>query len=174
MYKDHALMPDELPVQKWWVFFVKSDQHRRWWYHLIPSYRPPFQHVYAGCEANDNLILYIDPQMNSMAISLMMGRPAKHIDFVTRTGGRCLYVEFPWPRHELEPGQAIHTRGCAITCASVISYAMGLDCGAVTPKGLFDVLLSKYGAKEVTAHVKRRRRRPEQTSRRASSQDPGR
>ena len=153
-----------MPAKKWWVFFTKTDLHRWWWYKLIPSYRPPFQHVYAACEVTDRLILFIDPQNNGAIVSLMMGRPADHIKFALKTGGRVLYVERPDWHDELADRSLRYRRGWTITCASVIAYFMALDTRVQTPKGFYELLLRDFGALELerAGHGRRRRRQQSQ------------
>ena len=142
--------PRGLPHKKWWVFFVGTTQHRNWWYRLIPSYRPPMQHVYACCEVTSNLMLFMDPQMNGAVVSLITGRPTDHIKFVLRTGGRVLFVERPDWHDELDKPELRYRRGWTITCASFIAYHMALDTRAQTPKGLFNFLIREHDAVELT------------------------
>lgn len=156
--------PLSLPHKKWWVFFIKTDLHRNWWYHLIPSYKPPFQHVYACCEATNNLMIYFDPQMNGAATSVILGRPTDHIRYVLRTGGRALFVERPTWHDEMDDIDLRYRRGWTITCASFIAYHMGLDTRVQTPRGLYEFLLKHHGARELTKDDVRRRRRPEQAA----------
>lgn len=156
--------PRGLPNKKWWVFFIKTEWHRHWWYHLIPSYRPPFQHVYAACEVTGNIMMYLDPQMNGVAVSLMTGRPTDHIRFVLKTGGRVLYMERPDWHEEMMSREAIYRRGWTITCASFIAYHMALDTRVQTPKGLYELLKRDYGAVELERDYGRRRRRSQQAA----------
>ena len=162
-----------LPTKKWWVCFTKTELHRWWWYHLIPSYRPPFQHVYACCEAGENLLMFIDPQNNGAAVSIILGRPTDHIKFVLKTGGKVLYVERPDWHDELDDREIRYRRGWTITCASVIAYFMALDTRVQTPKGLFNLLLQDYGAVELERRYGRRRRRPEPETGSAAGADAG-
>lgn len=146
-------------MKRWWVFFLPMDRKhwRWWWYGLVPRFRPPFQHCYAACEVTANVIMYMDPQNNGLNTTLMCGRPADHIRFVQRRGGRVLYVERPDWHEELDNSDLRLRRGWTITCASVIAYQMALDTRAQTPLTLFRVLLHRYGAREVE-HVRRRRK----------------
>ena len=155
-----------LPTKRWWVFFVPMEREHwyRDWYWAIPGFRAPFQHVYAGVEAGDNLITYIDPQNNGLQFSVVLGRPADHIQLVLRRGGRVLYVERPDWHEEFGRGRVRYRRGWTITCASVIAYSMALDTRAVTPRGLYDLLLRRYGAIELERRHDRRRREPEQAA----------
>ena len=141
--------PRSLPNKKWWVFFKKTDWHRHWWLHMIPGYEMPFQHVYAACEVTNNVVMYLDPQMNGVAISLMVGRPTKHIKKVLKEGGKALYVERADWHRVMKDYRHIRRRGWTLTCASFIGYAMALDTGAVTPKGLYRTLVRDYGAMEL-------------------------
>lgn len=150
--------PRALPNKKWWIFFTDTSQHRNRWYHLIPSYKPPFRHVYAACEVANNIIMFIDPQMNGCAISIVTGRPTEHIRYVLMAGGRVLYCEMPdWHEH-LDDLTLRFKRGWTITCASVIAYHMALDTRAQTPKGLFNLLRREHGAVELRRQVDERRR----------------
>lgn len=165
--------PRSLPHKKWWVFFVKTDWHRNWWYHLFPRYRAPFQHVYAACEVTNNIIMYLDPQMNGAAVSLMNGRPKDHIRFVLRSGGRVLYLERPDWHDEMTSRDLKYRRGWTITCASFIAYHMGLDTRVQSPWGFYDLLLRDYGAIELERTYERRRRGSEPEIGRASGADAG-
>lgn len=166
--------PRGLPSKRWWVFFTKSELHRWWWYHLIPSYRPPFQHVYACCEVTNNVMMFIDPQNNGGIISLMTSRPDQHIKFALKTGGRVLYLERPDWHEVLADPTLRYRRGWTITCASVIAYFMALDTRVQTPKAFYELLLRDFGALELETVYGRRRRQQEQAAGEPSGADPGR
>ena len=140
---------NNIPHKKWWVFFVPAQSHFKWYYHLLPSYRGVFQHTYAACEVSDNVILIVDPANNGMVHSLILGRPADHIRETVSNGGRVLFVEFETPREDLLTAEKMNRRGWLMTCASVIGYCLGLDSRAITPKGLWRVLIRDYAAREV-------------------------
>lgn len=159
-----SVFPYDLPNKRWWVVFCEAKIHRHWWYKLVPSYKPPFQHAYAICEVSDNMQLYIDPQINGIVTSLIVGRPADHIRYVIKTGGKVLFVERPDWREEMDDVELRYRRGWTMTCASVIAYQLGLDTRAVTPKGLYDYLLREHAARELTRDDVRRRRRPQQAA----------
>lgn len=151
--------PTDLPNHKWWVFFTGTLVHQRRWYKLWPSYRMPFQHCYAACEVAPEIILFIDPQVNGIVRSFVVGRPKAHIDTVLRLGGKVLFVEFPADRPDLDHTRGRNRRAPFLTCASAIAYELGLDTRALTPKGLHRVLLDRYGAEEIEPDERRRRTR---------------
>ena len=108
------------------------------------------------------MLVKVDPQMNNLTIVMCQGRPDHHLKVEMKRGGRVLFVKFPVNEKGLQANLDTDRRfklGFAITCASVISYALGLDSHAVTPHQLWQVLVKRYGATEVEYHVRKRRRR---------------
>lgn len=144
--------------KKWWVFFTGTATDGAWWYRLNPVYCGPFKHCYACCEITDSFHMWIDPEHNGLTIELMRGDPAEHAAVVHRAGGRVLTVEFALPRYDLMKRERFNRRGLIITCASVIGYALGLDSRAITPRGLWRDLVTRYRASEVLDGRKPRRR----------------
>lgn len=137
---------NEAKTERWWVAFGNGTSPRRW-YDRMGFTRPGFRHCFAFRQAHDHIVLMVDPVSSRVATEVAFVSPWRLIDHYKAAGWRVLVVERSILGYS--SGPSTMARMVGVTCASMVSYLLGLDRLALTPRGLWIDLIQRHRAKEV-------------------------
>jgi hypothetical protein len=123
------------PDTGWWVGFCDGhDQKVRRWC------APGWSHCFAFREVIPGVMEFANPSKHFLELSVILGSAYAWVEIYRHRGVPLVHVERPrgacsYPRHWLQ----------LVTCATIVSYVLGLDRGYLFPRSLCRALVQRYG-----------------------------
>ncbi len=125
-----SLVCDPRKGFRWWFVFSESNHPV-----LRRIFKRGCSHVAAFCQLSD-VVLAVDPLMGAVSITLTAQKPTLFIDVAKANGCEVLCFQANPDTDKL------CWRGPVLTCASYLSYTVGLPSLAITPFQLYKKLIA--------------------------------
>lgn len=135
------MQPDRImPNERWWVVF--TDESRWGWWSIFS--RPKSRHCFVLRVLDNDVVLAIDPLFSRAVTFGIRDKAPEMLKRYLSAGFDVIVYETgagAYPSRRLVP-----RRGPLITCASFVSYLLGIEGWIVTPQSLKRRLLELGGS----------------------------